>query len=152
MEVDKIPSQHNSTVKPVKDYLIHGPIPVEDLAFLDFVESYLEKGIVATVLDVHFMLETTSLNGAPQWWQGNVAEFEAKFHDQYLRMLRDINKDSDIVRSAAQAEVEAKRIQPLAEDATGEKVQNFLAQGMNRLAQTCAVELLLDLWVDAQGK
>ncbi len=147
-----MPSRHNSTIKPVKDYFLNGPIPPEDLAFLDFVESYFEKGIIDTVLDVHFMLETIILNGAPKWWPGSAAEFEEEFNSQYQERIRDLDTNSDLIQEAAQAEVKAQRLSPLPENPTKGQLENFLAQGRKRLEQSFAVELLLDMWINAIEK
>ena len=150
MAVNKTSTQQNSTIRPVRDYLINGPIPPEDLYLLDFVESYLDMGIIDMILDVHFMLETVCSNGAPKWWKGSVVEFEEEFHDQYQGMINNINEDSEAVWMACDDEVRAKRLSPLLEGSTKEQVKIYLAQGRKLLQQTYAVELLLDMWVEAR--
>ena len=151
MEDNNQPTQFHLFIKPVEYYLINGPIPAADLMYLDFLESYLNAGIIDTTLDVHFMLESISINGAPEWWKGSVAEFEEEFHEQYQRRISDLNKDPDFVWEAAYEEVKAKRLSPLPEDSTKEQVKNFLDQGKRLLQQTYAVELLMDMWCEAMG-
>lgn len=148
--IAQVATQNNPTIKPVESYLINGPIPPDGLAHLDIVQVYVDH--VGSTLSIHFMFESISIHGKPEWWKGSIAEFNAEFHEQYQIMLRDIDKDSEIVWSAAQDEVQAKRLSPLLEDATKEQVEDFLHQGMKRLEQTLAVELLLTMWAEAREK
>ena len=71
-------------VKPVADYLINGPIPAADLMNIDFLDIYVGT-VVDVRLDIHFMLEYTSVHGAPKWWQGTVSEFEQEFHRNFYQ-------------------------------------------------------------------
>ena len=63
-------------VKPVEEYLVNGPVPADQLMDLDFLEVYVEY-VVDSRYDIHFMLERISTHGAPELWEGTVAEFEA---------------------------------------------------------------------------
>ena len=149
MEAKTGSTQQNS-IKPVRDYLINGPIPPEDLAYLDFVAGPIE---LDRILTVHFMLETISVHGAPKWWKGGTSEFEEEFHEQYQRMIFDIDKNSELVWNAAGAEVQAKRLSSLPDKGeTKEQIETYITQGTKRLRQTFAVELLLDMWAEASEK
>ncbi len=131
-------------VKPVQDYLINGPMPPEDLAYLDFVVEPIE---LYRIITVHFMLETISVYGAPIWWKGSFSEFEKEFHERYQKMISDLDKNSELVWNAAGAEVQAKRLSPLPDEGeTEEQVETYLAQGIKGFQQTFAVELLLEVW------
>ncbi len=72
-----------SSVKPVMEYLVNGPIPVDELQDIKYLDLYIERGVVDTLLDIQFMLEHVCVYGAPKWWKGTVPEFEKEFHRQY---------------------------------------------------------------------
>jgi hypothetical protein len=147
---DKTPNQQNPIIKPVGDYLINGPIPPEDLAYLDFVAEPTE---LDRILTVHFMLETISVHGAPKWWKGSISEFEKEFHERYQRMMFDIDKNSELVWNAGRAEVQARRLASLPDEGeTKEQVETYLTQGLKRLRQTFAVELLLEMWEEGSER
>ena len=150
-DVKQAPSQLNLFIKPVGEYLINGPIPAEDLAFLDFIDAYLEMGKGDTILDVHFMLERVSTKGAPDWWKGSIAQFEEEFHYRYQKRIDGLDKNLDTIWNAAQDEVNAGRLSPLPDIETKEQLEQSLSQGKKRLEQAYAVELLLDMWVEALG-
>jgi hypothetical protein len=68
-------------------------------------------------------------------------------------MIFDIDKNSELICTAAGAEVQAKRLSPLPDEGeTKEQVESYLAQGIKRLLQTFAVKLLLDMWTEAIEK
>jgi hypothetical protein len=136
-------------VKPVEEYLINGPIPAEDLIYLDFLKIYIEYGIVDTELDICFMLEHVSTHGAPGWWKGTVSEFEQEFHQQYHQIV-DKKWKEDVAWRTAYDEVNGGRLLPKSEDAPDEQVEKFLAHGIKRRDQVWAVELLLNMWVEAK--
>ena len=138
-------------IKPVSEYLLNGPIPAEDLMYLDFLSTYLDQGIADSILAIHFMLEHVCIHGAPKWWEGTVTEFEQEFHERYHHLLNDVDLDSDYVWQAAQTEVIEGRLLPLPEDAPHEQIIEFLSHGKRRRDQSWAVELLLDMWVEAKG-
>jgi len=115
------------TIKPIAEYLMNGPIPADDLAYLDFIGTYLDCGIAGTILDVHFILEYTCDHGAPRWWKGTVTEFEESFHNNYHLLEDKMDSDSDFIRQAAELEVREQRSAPLPYDATKEQQINFLA-------------------------
>ena len=94
---------------------------------LVFVPTYIGMGFLNSWLPVHLMLETVTLEGKPEWWEGSVAEFEEKFHDEYQLMTRDLDINSDFVWMAAEEEVKARRLLPLPEHTTKEQVENFKA-------------------------
>jgi hypothetical protein len=152
MEENKATPQSNSLIKPVEEYLVNGPIPAYSLAYLDFVENYLENGIADSQLDIQFMLESISIHGMPKWWKGSIAQFEREFHDQYQRRINDIKKHPEMVWRAAEAEVQAKRLLLLPDNETDEQLKIFLEQGKQHLQQAFAVELLLDMWVEEHEK
>ena len=144
-----MPNQQEPIIKPVEDYLINGPIPPEDLAFLDFVARPTD---LDRTLAVHFMLEKISVDGAPEWWKGSISGFEKEFHEGYQRMISSLDVNSELVLNATEAEIQSGRLSPLSDEGdTKEQVDAYLAQGIRRVLQTFAVELLLDMWAEAQG-
>ena len=138
------------TIRPVAEYLVHGPIPLPELMDIDFLDVYLGS-VADTRLDIHFMLEHVCVQGAPTWWQGTVQEFEQKFHEQYQQEIQDNEQQgSDAARQAAHKEVQAGRTAPLPDDPTEDQVDAFLAQGLKRRNQVQAVETLMEMWVEDQ--
>ncbi len=151
MEESKPQAQQDNSVKPVCEYLVNGPMPASDLMYMSFLRNYLDMGLIDTILDIHFMLQSICENGSPRWWKGSVAEFEQEFDTIYQQMFQDVTKYDDIVWQAAQHEVEEGNIAPLPEDETDDEREKYLTQGMKRLHQIWAVELLMNMWVNAAG-
>jgi len=139
-------------VKPVEEYLVNGPVPADQLMDLDFLEVYVEY-VVDSRYDIHFMLERISTHGAPEWWEGTVAEFEAEFHKQYHNHSKgDWKWESEATWRAAYEEVRAGRLADISEDAEDEQEDEFLAQGQRRRDQLWAVELLMNMWQEDKVK
>jgi len=136
----------NEKIKPVAEYLVNGPVPADELMVLDLLEQYVGS-VVDDRFEIHFMLEHVCVHGAPDWWQGTVAEFEAEFHKQYHnRNKGDWIWEEDANGRAAYAEVRAGRLAEIPDDAGDEQVGEFLAQGQRRRDQLWAVELLMEMW------
>lgn len=136
------------TIRPVAEYLVHGPIPAPELMDIDFLDIYVGS-VVDTRLDIHFMLERVSVHGAPTWWHGTVPEFEQKFHAQYHQDIQ-VNEQQviDATWQAASKEAQAGRTAPLPDDPTDDQVEAFLSQGRKRRNQVQAVETLMEMWVE----
>lgn len=136
--------------KPIAEYLVDGPIPPDELMYIDFLDEYVES-LVDTRLDIHFMLEHVGVHGAPKWWKGTVAEFEAEFHQRYHHPISiDKKWEEEAIWRAAYAEVKAGRLTEILEGAEDEQVNEFLAQGQRRINQLWAVELLMLMWGEAR--
>lgn len=137
-------------IRPVCKYFTEGPIPPDELMDMDLFDFYNSDGLFGDILDVHFMLFSICEHGAPKWWKGSVAEFELAFHEDYYgEMTKDITRDSETAWSGLRAEVKAGRLQRPDQDSTHEELYELLNKGIRHVLQVRAVELVMQMWVEA---